>query len=78
MLEIIALKRKTPGSLDLKDQHTSRLALYDLDTFRDHIFHKGILKDFAVSDKTLSTIKTDDVALLQLAYRWIEKTIFDR
>lgn len=78
MLEIIALKRKTPGSLDLKDQRTFRLALYDLDAFRDHIAHKDILKDFAVTDKILSTIKTDDAALLQLAYRWIEKTLFNR
>jgi Fe-S-cluster containining protein len=78
MLEIITLKRKTPGALDLKDQLAFRMVLYDLDTFRDHIINKGILKDFSISDTTLKKAETDDLVLLQLAYRWIKQTLFNR
>ena len=74
---IIAMKSaQQTGPLDLRQGHLFRLALYDLDSFRDQVFNKGLLKDAPIADHLLEAARQDQAALLKLAYAWIEEFMF--
>jgi uncharacterized protein len=76
-MEIISLKnRLNPGPLDLKSRYLFAMACYDMDTFRQHIFEKGLFDDFELDSITLEKIKTDDVALLDVGMTWIQQILF--
>ena len=78
LMDLISLKnRLRPGSLDVKSRYMFTMACYDLDTFRQHIFEKGLLDDFDLDPETLDRIKSDDVALLEVGMKWIKKQLFD-
>jgi Fe-S-cluster containining protein len=55
-----------------KVQEMCRMALYDLDRFRRFVLESRFLQIFYVDKKTIRRIKTDDVALMKLAHRWLE------
>ncbi len=77
LLEIIGLKnRLIPGPLDIKSRFAFHMALYDMDTFRSHIFEQNILDHWNLDEKTLDSVKNDDVELLKLGHRWIKKILF--
>jgi len=77
LLEIIGLKnRLIPGPLDIKSRFAFHMALYDIDTFRSHIFEQNILDHWNLDEKTLDSVKNDDVELLKLGHRWIKKILF--
>jgi hypothetical protein len=73
IMEIISLKnRLMPGQLDLKLRHLFIMACYDLDSFRFHIFEKGLLDDFILDSDPLDAIEKDDLELLKVGYKWIK------
>ncbi len=77
LMEIISLKNHTiPSPLDMKSSHFFRIALYDLDRFRPHIFEKGLLDDLHLDSDILEAVKNDDVELLKLGHRWIKQILF--
>ncbi|CAB5128941.1 hypothetical protein D3OALGA1CA_3103 [Olavius algarvensis associated proteobacterium Delta 3] len=77
MLEIISIKnQRHPAVLDIKSQYLFRLALYDLDEFRDQVFEKGILADMKLDPDQFEAARTDDVALLELGMLFIKKELF--
>jgi uncharacterized protein len=77
MMEIISLKNQTmTGSLDLKSRHFFHMACYDLDSFRDKVFNKGLLDPAKYNEVLLSKAKEDDTALLKISLAWIQKMIF--
>lgn len=77
LLEIIGFKnRLNPGPLDIKSGLAFHMALYDIDTFRSHIFEKDILEHWNLCEETTDTLKNDDVELLRLGHRWIKETLF--
>jgi len=77
LLEIIGLKnRLIPGPLDIKSRFAFHMALYDVDTFRSQIFEQNILDQWNLDEKTLDSVKNDDVELLKLGHRWIRKILF--
>lgn len=76
-MEIISLKsRLLRGHLDVKSTFLFNLACYDLDTFRSHIFDKGILNNTNSEPAALHQAKHDDVELLKLGFNWIKETLF--
>ncbi len=76
LMEIISLKnRLMPGPLDLKSRHLFNMACYDLDSFRFHIFEKGLLDDFILDSETLNAIEKDDLALLKIGFKWIKQML---
>lgn len=78
LLEIISLKnQRAPGPLDIRSRHIFHLACYDLDTFRDHIFDKGLLNGYPGLPDDLEHLRDDDTALLELGMRWVKFTLFD-
>ncbi len=79
LMEIISLKNRfLPGQLDIKSKFIFRLACYDLDTFRSHVFNKGILEDFNLDTQTMNVIKNDDVELLRVSLDWLKHTLFSK
>jgi hypothetical protein len=48
-----------------------RMACYDLDTFRRFVFETRFLEVFEVEEEVIRQVKKDDLALLELAFRWI-------
>jgi uncharacterized protein len=77
MMEIISLKNQNmTGSLDLKSRHFFHMACYDLDSFRDKVFNKGLLDPAKYNEVLLSKAKEDDTALLKISLAWIQKMIF--
>jgi len=77
LMDIISLKNiLKPGPLDFKSGRLFHMACYDLDTFRLHIFERGILNDQKIDPGTLGLVKHDDVELLKLGLQWIKKELF--
>jgi uncharacterized protein len=77
MMDIISLKNQTmQGPLDLKSRHFFHMACYDIDSFRDKVFNKGLLDPGCYDEDLLSKAKKDDAALLKISLSWIQKTIF--
>lgn len=73
---LIAKKRRRfPGPLDLRRSHLFRLALYDLDTFRDHIYTKGLLDHAAMDSQIMETARRDELALLKLGYDYVARAL---
>jgi hypothetical protein len=52
------------------------MVCYDIDMFRSFVFKSSFLDKFIVDDQTLEAIKTDDLALLRLGYRWLHFALF--
>jgi Fe-S-cluster containining protein len=78
-LELIGLKNQlSPGPLDLRCQHLFQLALYDIDSFREHIFRKGLLADWHLPAATLASLETDEVALLRFGHRFVARQLFGK
>ncbi|KPJ77008.1 MAG: hypothetical protein AMJ54_09590 [Deltaproteobacteria bacterium SG8_13] len=78
-LEIIGLKNHLEtGPLDLRSQQLFLLALYDIDAFRDHILHKGLLADWHLPVETLERLKVEEVELLAFGHRFVSRQIFGK
>ena len=77
MAPIIAAKRRSfPGPLDRHRQAQFRLALYDLDAFREQVCRRGLLDGFPVGPELLEGARGDDLALLEIGMAWITRTLF--
>jgi len=62
--------------LDPKRMHMFYTACYDLDTFREFVFESTFLDRFDLDDELVEEIKTNDVALLTFAFRWLRFALF--
>lgn len=60
------------GLNDPKLQQMFWMASYDLDTFRRFVFESRFLQKFELEPETIELVRTDDVALLHLALRWLQ------
>jgi Fe-S-cluster containining protein len=49
---------------------------YDLDKFRSFVFDSTFLERFAVEPDEAEQMKTDDLALLRFAFRWLRFALF--
>mgnify|MGYP001286477771 FL=1 len=76
LMEILSLKNQIiPGELDIKSGYLFRMALYDLDLFRSHLFLNEIEPD-AFNEEDINEAKQDDTALLRVAFSWVKKNLF--
>jgi Fe-S-cluster containining protein len=48
------------------------MATYNLDSFRDFVFHSTFLKRYKVKAGVLKKLKTDDVALMKFGFGWVK------
>ena len=79
LIQIISLKNsRRPGVLDLKTRHMFFTALYDLDSFRSQITNNELLADLQIDSSLLDKALEDDVALLEVGMKWLERVLFDQ
>lgn len=77
ILELIGLKnRRLLGPLDLKSQRLFHLALYDLDSFKHHVFDGGLFRQLPTDAETLEIARHDDTVLLDAAFEWVKASLF--
>ncbi|MEW6185726.1 MAG: YkgJ family cysteine cluster protein [Thermodesulfobacteriota bacterium] len=58
--------------LDGKVQNMILLACYNTERFRKFVFESNFLKLFDLSPEEIESLKTDDLALLKLGFRWLQ------
>lgn len=58
--------------LDGKVQNMVILACYTIEKFRKFVFESNFLKLFDLSPEEVETLKTDDLALLKLGFKWLQ------
>ncbi|MCG2759633.1 MAG: YkgJ family cysteine cluster protein, partial [Candidatus Delongbacteria bacterium] len=51
-------------------------ASYDADKFRQFILESSFLTLYNIDDKTLEKIRSDDVALIEFGFRWLNSILF--
>ena len=79
LMEVISLKNRfMPGRLSIKSEQFFHMACYDLDTFRYHIFNKGILDNLDIDPETLDNVKKDDIELLKTGFKSVKMTLFGK
>ena len=52
------------------------LAAYNLDDFRSFVFKSSFLRRFHIAEDVQAAIRTDDVALMAFACRWLRVSLF--
>jgi Fe-S-cluster containining protein len=63
-------------TLDPKRIEMFFMACYDLDSFRDFVFESSFLKRFVLEPAEVERLRSDDVALLTFAFRWLRFALF--
>jgi len=77
LMELIALKnQRHPQPLDKQSSDIFKLALYDLDRFRTHLFKEKRAGDFDADKALLESAQSDDSALLQVGIQYVKTMIF--
>jgi Fe-S-cluster containining protein len=78
LMEIISLKNlHMPGQLDTKSRHKFRMALYDLDLFKEHLFNEELPDNPPLNSHALAVIKNDEIELLKFSHRWIKQILLN-
>ncbi len=62
--------------LDPKRMHMFYTSCYDLDTFRSFVFESSFCDRFDIEADLLEEMKTNDIALLRFAFRWLRFAVF--
>lgn len=77
-MEVISLKNQhMPGPMDIKSRHMFHLACYDLDSFREHLFEKGLLSGSDSGSMAIELLKNDDIELMKFGIKWIKENVFN-
>ena len=77
MLEILFHpKRKRSVPLDEKQQQKVMVACYNVDVFREFVFHSNFLELFPMDGDVCGKIRKDDEALLRLGFSYLKKVLF--
>jgi Fe-S-cluster containining protein len=70
----VLMRRDMPGQppLDEKKQRQFFMSSYDLDSFRRYVFESRFLEIFDVDPEEVEQMRTDDVALMKFAFKYIK------
>jgi Fe-S-cluster containining protein len=70
----VLMRRDMPGQppLDEKKQRQFFMSSYDLDSFRRYVFESRFLEIFDVDPGEVEQMRTDDVALMKFAFKYIK------
>ncbi len=76
--DLIVRKRSFPPNMQLNEKSKKMFftACYDIDKFKRFIFESTFLSLYKIDDKTVEKIKTDEVALLDFAFKWMTWTLY--
>ena len=76
--ELIVRKRSFPPNMHWTDKTKQMffLASYNIDKFRAFVFESSFLTRYPVEEQLLSTLRTDDTALLEFGLEWLKGVLF--
>ncbi len=76
--DLLVRKRSFPSSIMLTEKAKEMffMASYDIDRFRRFVFESSFLSRYNIDEKTQAEIQSDEVALLQFAFRWLRSILF--
>ena len=76
--DLIVRKRSFPPSMKLTEQSKQMffLASYNIDKFRQFVFHSSFMTRYVIDDDTVEKIKKDELQLLAFGLRWIPWLLF--
>ncbi len=77
-IEIIMNERGILGELSEQRLAMFSMASYNLDRFREFVFRTKFLSAFDVSDEERQKVAVDEVALMNLAMRWLRFSFFGK
>jgi Fe-S-cluster containining protein len=72
------ISRDTPPSITGEKLRMYFMACYNLDMFKRFVLESRLLKLYQVDRRTVAGIKTDQVELLKLAFKWVAFSIFGK
>lgn len=76
-MEILTSKASLgPPEHHLRKMQMFFMVSYNLDRFRDFVFESRFLDLFALEPQHLAQVRTDDLALLKLGFRWLGFSLF--
>ena len=52
------------------------MVCYDIDKFREFVFHSTFLKRFDIDEEQKAKMKTDDTELLKFGFKWLRFSLF--
>jgi len=70
-MAIVTHPKLRNAQLPQRQQQMFYLASYDLDKLRELVFNSRFLSLFQIEDNEIEQIKTDETALLKLAFKWM-------
>ncbi len=76
--DLIVRKRSFPANLHWTEQAKQMffLASYNIDKFRSFVFESSFLRRYPLEERMLSTLRTDDTALLEFGLEWLKGILF--
>jgi uncharacterized protein len=77
LMELYVLKSRG-RAVALGPQHMQMFVMscYNLEKFRNFVLKSGFLGKFEIDDELVETLKTDDTALLEFAFKWLRFALF--
>ncbi len=77
LMEIISLKnQRFPGPLDFISLRHFQMACYDLDSFREQVFHQQIKNVSEFDPQLIQNALKSDTDLLKLSLKWLKFKLF--
>ena len=76
--DLVVKKRSFPSNVKLAEPTKKMffLASYNMDQFREFVFNSSFLDRYDIPEEIVENIRTDEVALLKFATRWLNFILF--
>jgi Fe-S-cluster containining protein len=76
--DLVVRKRSFPPNVKLTEESKKMffLASYNIDQFRQFVFESSFLDRYEVDPETVAKIKTDEIALLEFALKWLKSVLY--
>jgi Fe-S-cluster containining protein len=65
-----------PGGLESPKGKMAFMATYNMDRFRDFVFHSSFLKRYRVPPKMVKKARTSDAELLKIGFAWVKLSVW--
>lgn len=78
--DLLVRKRSFPPNIKMTDQSKQLffMAAYNIDKFRKFVLESSFLERYPVDQKTLISIKSNEVELLRFAFKWLTSIFFTK
>ncbi len=77
-MDLMVRKKSLPPSMKLSEESKKIffMVCYNIDKFRDFVFHSSFLDRYEIAADRLEEIRADDVKLLQFGFEWLKAAFF--